>query len=89
MEVPHGEDVASHTDPEPCVMFREEQGEASAGDRVGRPLSRVSAKSRAPTGLPTWKATHPAATSRVAGWSGAVRDPGTRGRSSNGNREIS
>jgi hypothetical protein len=34
--------------PEPFVVFREEQGEAPAGDRAGWPSSRESALSRAP-----------------------------------------
>ena len=42
MQVLYGEDIASYTAPEPCVLFREVQGEASAGDRAGWPLSRES-----------------------------------------------
>jgi hypothetical protein len=34
------EGVASRTGPEPCVDAREGMGEASAGDRIGQPLSR-------------------------------------------------
>ena len=75
VEVLYDEDVASHIAPEPCVVSREGHGEASAGDRAGWPLSRESALSRTPTGLPTWKATRPTALSRAAGWSGVVRDP--------------
>ena len=40
MEVHYGEGVASHTGPEPCAVVREDLGEASAGDRIGQPLSR-------------------------------------------------
>ena len=40
MEVHHDEGVATHIGPEPCVGFREEDGEASAGERTGQPLSR-------------------------------------------------
>jgi hypothetical protein len=40
VKVHYGEDPASHTGPEPCVVSREGQGEASAGDRAGWPLSR-------------------------------------------------
>ena len=42
MKVLYGEDLASHIGPEPCVLPREGQGEASAGDRAGQPLSRES-----------------------------------------------
>jgi hypothetical protein len=89
VKVHYGEDPASHTGPEPCVVSREGQGEASAGDRAGWPLSRESAVSRAPTGLPTWKATRPAASPRATGRPGVVRDPSMHGRSLIGNREIS
>ena len=89
MKVPYDEDLASHIGPKPCVVSREGQGEASAGDRAGWPSSRESAKPRMPTGLPTWKATWGAATSRVANQSGVVRDPSMHGRSLFGNREIS
>jgi len=89
VQVLYDEDIASHIAPEPCVVFREGQGEASAGDHAGWPLSRESALSRTPTGLPTWKATRLVASSRAAGWSGVVRDPSMRGHSLSGNREIS
>jgi hypothetical protein len=40
VQVHYGEGVATHTGPEPCVGPREGSGEASAGERVGWPLSR-------------------------------------------------
>ena len=40
MQVLCSEGVASHTGPEPCVRVREDTGEASAGERIGQPLSR-------------------------------------------------
>ena len=89
VQVLYDEDVASHIAPEPCVVSREGQGEASAGDRAGWPLSRESRISRTPTGLPTWKAIRLVAPSRVAGRSGVVRDPSMHGHSLPGNREIS
>ena len=89
VKVHYGEDLASHAGPAPCVVFREGQGEASAGERAGWPLSRVRPLSRVPTGLPTWKATRPAALSRAVGRPGAVRDPSMHGRFLFGNREIS
>ena len=89
VKVHYGEDLASHIGPAPCVVFREGQGEASAGERAGWPLSRVRPLSRVPTGLPTWKATRPAALSRAVSRPGAVRDPSMHGRFLFGNREIS
>ena len=89
MEVLYDEDVASHIGPEPCVVSREGQGEASAGDRAGWPSSRESVFSRVPTVLPNWKATRIAALARAVVWPGVVRDPSMHGRSLDGNREIS
>ena len=40
VQVLYDEDLASRIAPEPCVVSREGQGEASAGDRAGWPLSR-------------------------------------------------
>jgi hypothetical protein len=42
VKVHYDEGVASRIDPEPCVGIREGDGEASAGERIGQPLSRVS-----------------------------------------------
>ncbi len=44
MEVHYDEGVAIHIGPEPCVGIREGVGEASAGERIGQPLSRESLK---------------------------------------------
>ena len=40
MQVLHEEGEANHLGPEPCVGTREGDGEASAGERAGQPLSR-------------------------------------------------
>ena len=89
MQVLYDEDLASHIGPAPCVVFHEGQGEASAGERAGWPLSRERALSRAPTGLPTRKATRSGASTRAAPRLGVVRDPSMHGHSLFGNREIS
>ena len=39
MEVRHDEGVAIHIGPEPCVVGREANDEASAGEGTGQPLS--------------------------------------------------
>jgi hypothetical protein len=44
VQVHHGEGVAIHTGPKPCVVVREGGGEASAGERTGQPSSRESAR---------------------------------------------
>lgn len=46
MKVRHGEGVAIRIGPKPCIVVREGEGEASAGDCVGQPLSRESDTSR-------------------------------------------
>ena len=43
MQVHYGEGVATHTGPEPCGGVREGDGEASAGECTGQPLSHESA----------------------------------------------
>jgi hypothetical protein len=89
VQVLYDEDVASHIAPEPCIVLREEQDEASSGDHAGWPSSRERSISRTPTGLRTRKATWAATLSRVASRSGVVGDPSMHGRSLPGNRDIS
>jgi hypothetical protein len=40
VQVHYDEGVANHIGPEPCAGVREGIGEASAGERIGQPLSR-------------------------------------------------
>jgi hypothetical protein len=42
VRVRRDEGVAIRIGPEPCAVIREGGGEASAGERIGQPLSRVS-----------------------------------------------
>ena len=49
MGVLYVEDLASHDDPESCVVIREGGGEALTGESAGRALSRVKLTSRVPT----------------------------------------
>jgi hypothetical protein len=42
VKVYHGEGVASHIGPEPCVGIREDDDEASVGEHIGQPWSRES-----------------------------------------------
>ena len=88
MQVHCDEGVAIHIGPEPCAGVREGVGEASAGERIGQPLSRERL-SRVPTWCLTWKATRTGALLRAPGRPGVVRDPGMCGRSLYGNRDIS
>jgi hypothetical protein len=42
VKVPYSKEVANHVVPESCVLYREVQGEALTGVRIGQPLSRDS-----------------------------------------------
>ena len=44
MQVHYEEGAAIYLGPEPCAVIREGEGEASAGERTGQPLSRESAR---------------------------------------------
>jgi hypothetical protein len=39
VKVHYDEGVTTHIGPKPCIAGREARGEASAGDRIGQPLS--------------------------------------------------
>jgi len=89
VKVLYSEGVASHAGPEPCVVAREGDGEASAGVRAGWPSSRERKYFRVPTAYQSRKAIRFAAPSRVAARLGVVEDPSMHGRSLFGNREVS
>ena len=42
MKVPHSKEAANHAVPESCVLYREVQGEALTGVRIGQPSSHDS-----------------------------------------------
>ena len=46
MQVHYDEGVANHIGPEPCVAVREGGSEASAGERIGQPLSHERSSPR-------------------------------------------
>ena len=46
MRVRRNEGLAIHIGPKPCTGIREDIGEASAGERIGQPLSRESDKAQ-------------------------------------------
>jgi hypothetical protein len=82
------EGLADHSDPESCTGIREGVGEALTGERAGQPLSCERLQSRVPTRFETWKAARTGALSRASGRPGVVEDPGMRGSSLYGNREV-
>ena len=89
MQVRHDEGVAIHVDPEPCVVTRKGDGEASVGERIGQPLSRESKKVSGADVVRSTEGNMDGASSRVPAQPGVVGDPGMCGRSLCGNREIS
>ena len=89
MQVHCDEGVALHIGPEPCVVVCEDDGEASAGEHTGQPLSRDRVTFWVPTLSTARKATRTDAIVRAFGRPGVVIDPGMYGRSLRGNREIS
>ena len=88
MQVRCTEGLANHSDPESCAGIREEVSEALTGESTGQPLSCERRKSRVLTRFETWKATRTGALLRASGRPGVVEDPGMRGSSLYGNREI-
>ena len=88
MEVHYDEGVAIHIGPEPCDAVREGGSEASAGERIGQPLSRERRFSRVPTLYSERKARRLGAPARAPSGPGVVVDPGMCRRSLYGNREI-
>jgi len=89
VQVHHGEGVATHIGPEPCVVIREDAGEASVGERIGQPWSRESKIVSGADVVIITEGNTVGASSRVPVRPGVVADPGMCGRSLFGNREIS
>jgi len=88
VQVRHDEGVASHIGPKPCTVIREDDGEASARESIGQPLSRERRLFRVLTLYSGRKATPLGAPARARSGPGVVADPGMCRRSLNGNREI-
>jgi len=82
------EGLANHSGPESCAGICEGVGEALTGESAGQPLSCERLKSRVLTRFETWKAKRTGALLRASGRPGVVEDPGMRGSSLYGNREI-
>ena len=89
MQVHYDEGVANHIGPEPCAAVREDVGEASAGERIGQPLSHEIPYPGCRRCSQRRKAIRMGALLRAPVRPGVVGDPGMCGRSLCGNREIS
>ena len=89
MQVRYDEGVANRIDPEPCGVIREGGGEASAGERIGQPLSPENHDIPDADMVNYVEGYTSGASSRALGRSGVVEDPGMCRSSLRGNREVS
>ena len=89
MQVRYDEGVANHIDPEPCGVIREGGGEASAGERIGQPLSLENHDIPDADAVNYVEGNTSGASSRAFRRSGVVEDPGMCRSSLRGNREVS
>ena len=89
MKEPYGEGVASHTDPESCVVSREAGHEALTGAHVGGVLSReMPGNQDADAVLFGGKATLVGALSRAPTGPARSKTPDMHGTSTRENREA-
>lgn len=89
MQVRYDEGVANHIGPEPCGVIREGGGEASAGERIGQPLSLEKHFIPDADAFNSAEGKTSGASSRAFRGSGVVEDPGMCRSSLRGNREVS
>jgi len=89
VQVRCNEGVAIRIGPEPCVGVREGAGEASAGERIGQPLSRESLIVPGADVVEITEGDANEGVMRAFGRPGVVEEPGMCGSSLRGNREVS
>ena len=89
MKVHRDEGVATHIDPEPCVGIREDDGEASVGERTGQPLSRENWINPGANAVDNAEGTRASALPRALARPGVVGDPDIVRKLFGGNRKIS
>jgi len=89
VQVRCNEGVAIRIGPEPCVGIREGDGEASAGERTGQPLSRENSIVLGADALESAEGDTGEGARRVFVRPGVVGEPGMCGSSLYGNREVS
>jgi hypothetical protein len=89
VQVRYDEGIANHIDPEPCVVIREGGGEASAGERIGQPLSPENHLIPDADAVNYVEGNTSGASSRAFRRSGVVEDPGMCRSFLFGNREVS
>ena len=89
MQVHYDEGVAIHIGPEPCAGTREGVGEASAGERIGQPLSRENLKLPGADVFVIMEGNTDGRVTRAPVRPGVVEEPGMCGSSLFGSREVS
>ena len=85
MQVRHDEGLAIRIDPEPRAVVREGESEASAGERIGQPLSPAKIQIPGADAVAKVEGNAPA---RASGQPGVVEEPGMCRSSLGGNREV-
>ena len=88
MRVRYVEGVAIHSGPESCAVTREGVSEALTGVRTGQVLSRERSIIPGADMVSNMEGNTDGRAMRAPGRPGVVEDPGMRGHSLHGNREI-
>ena len=88
MKVHYVEDIASHSGPESCAVTREGGSEALTGVRTGQVLSRERSMNPGADMVTDMEGNTDGRAMRAPARPGVVEDPGMRGHSLHGNREI-
>src|SRR5262245_65117941 len=89
VKVHHDEGIANRIDPESCAAARKGNSEALTGERAGQPSSRESTLFLGADVVPLPEGNTDGRDIARPRRPGVVADPGMRGRSLRGNREIS
>jgi hypothetical protein len=88
VRVRYVEGVAIHSGPESCAVIREGGSEALTGVRTGQVLSRERTMIPGADMVSNMEGNTDGRVMRAPGRPGVVEDPGMRGHSLHGNREI-
>ena len=88
MKVRYVEGVAIHNGPESCAVTREGLSEALTGVRTGQVLSRERMMIPGADMVTNMEGNTDGRAMQASGRPGVVEDPGMRGHSLHGNREI-
>jgi hypothetical protein len=87
MQESHTEGLATHGDPESCIVARKSGGEALTGENVGRVSSRENFHPRADALMLCGRPQHPDENGELGMSSARSKTPSMRGHSMRENRE--